>query len=103
MLHEEDYTLGMNKGLFDGTREYEQYILYEGLRCGMRRIKDMCGDNYAIYNAITGKAVYPIKEKYDEMKERLSHEQRMTDEELLEFLRGLIIKETQEDTKGMKQ
>lgn len=94
VLHEEDYTLGMNKGLFDGTREYEQYILYEGLRCGMRRIKDMCGDNYAIYNAITGKAVYPIKEKYDEMKERLSHEQRMTDEELLEEFKDVGTRRT---------
>lgn len=99
VLHEEDYVLGINKGLFEGTREYEQYISYEGLRCGMRRIKDMCGDNYVIYNAITGKAVRPVKEKYDEMRNRLSHKQKMTDEELLEEFKdvGTQVKNVEEN------
>lgn len=89
VLHEEDYVLGINKGLFEGTREYDQYMQYEGLRCSMRRIKDMCGDNYTIYNMITGQAVRPVKEKYDEIKDKLAHKQKMTNEELLEAFKDV--------------
>lgn len=84
VLHEEDYALGMNKGLFEGTREFEQFIMYNGLRGNMRNIADRCGDNYVLYNAITKKAVLPVTEKHEMMLEKLSHPQQGTDEEIWE-------------------
>lgn len=84
VLHEDDYTLGMNKGLFCGTREFEQFQIYNGLRGNMRRIADRCGDNYTLYNAVTKKAVLPVTEKHTEMLEKLSHSQQGTDEEIWE-------------------
>lgn len=84
VLHEDDYTLGMNKGLFEGTREFEQFIMYNGLRGNMRRIADKCGDNYTLYNAITRRAVTPVTQKHTEMLEKLSHHQQGTDEEIWE-------------------
>lgn len=84
VLHEEDYDFGMNKGVFEGTREYEQYMIYKGFRGNMQRIADRCGDNYELYNVITRKAVEPVTRKHAELAEKLQHPQRGTDEEILD-------------------
>ena len=84
VLHENDYVLGMNKGLFEGSREFEQFLIYQGLRGNMRKIADRCGDNYTLYNAITRQAVAPVSQAHTAMVERLSHHQQGTDEEILE-------------------
>lgn len=84
VLHEEDYDLGMNKGVFDGTREFEQYMMYRGMQANMRRIADRCGDNYELYNLETKKIVQPITEKHEELKELMVHQQQATAEEIAE-------------------
>lgn len=84
VLHEEDYDLGMNKGVFEGTREYEQYMIYKGIRGNMQRIADKAGDNYQLYNMVTRKALSPVIQKHGELEERLQHHQKGTDEEILE-------------------
>ena len=89
VLHEEDYDLGMNKGVFDGTREFEQYMMYCGLRANMRKIADRCGDNYELYDAKTGMGVKTIVEKHDELKEIMSHRQQGTTEEIDEEFKDL--------------
>ena len=89
VLHEEDYDLGMNKGVFDGTREYEQYMMYQGLRANMRRIVDRCGDNKVLYNLQTQEVVKPVIEKHDELKELMTHQQQGTDEEIIEEFKDL--------------
>lgn len=83
VLHEEDYDLGMNMGVFDGTREYEQYRIYMGLRGNMQRIAERCGDNHVLYNMITRKALQPVVEHHAELETKLHHEQQGTDEEIL--------------------
>lgn len=85
VLHEEDYDLGMNKGVFEGTREYEQYKIYQGLRGNMQRIAERCGDNYELYNMVTRKALAPVVDKHDQLEGRLQHHQQGTDEEILEY------------------
>lgn len=84
VLHEEDYDLGMNKGVFDGTREFEQYMMYRGMQANMRRIADRCGDNYELYNLETKKIVQPVTEKHEELKELMAHRQQATAEEIAE-------------------
>ena len=84
VLNEEDYDLGMNKGVFDGTREFEQYMMYRGMQANMRRIADRCGDNYELYNLETKKIVQPITEKHEELKELMAHQQQATAEEIAE-------------------
>ena len=84
VLHEEDYDLGMNKGIFDGTREYEQYYMINGIRGNMRRIADACGDNMFLYNTITKQATALVTQNHDKMLDKMSHEQKGTDEEILE-------------------
>lgn len=89
VLHEEDYDLGMNKGVFEGTREYEQYMMYRGLRGNMQRIAERCGDNYQLYNVVTRKALAPVVDKHDKMETRLQHHQQGTDEEILEYFKDV--------------
>lgn len=84
VLHEEDYDLGMNKGIFEGTREYEQYIIYRGLQGSMKQIADRCGSNTRLRDAISRKALGPVVSHHDEIKEKLVHEQQGTDEEIWE-------------------
>ena len=84
VLHEEDYDLGMNKGVFDGTREYDQYMIQKGLQANMRRIVARCGGNYELYNLTTKEVVKPVIEGHDTLKEIMSHEQQATDKEILE-------------------
>lgn len=85
VLHEEDYDLGMNKGVFEGTREYEQYMMYQGLRGNMQRIAERCGDNHELYNMVTRKALAPVVDKHDKLEVKLQHKQQGTDEEILEY------------------
>lgn len=87
VLHEKDYDLGMNKGVFDGTREFEQYMMYRGMQANMRRIADRCGDNYELYNLETKKIVQPVTEKHEELKELMAHRQQATAEEIAEEFR----------------
>lgn len=89
VLHEEDYDLGMNKGVFEGTREYEQYKIYQGLRGNMQRIAERCGDNYELYNAVTRKALAPVVDKHDQLEGKLQHHQQGTDEEILEYFKDV--------------
>lgn len=89
VLHEEDYDLGMNKGVFDGTREFTQYMMYRGLQTNMRRIANRCGNNHELYDAKTGMGVKPIVEKYDELKELMAHRQQGTNEEIDEEFKDL--------------
>lgn len=83
VLHEEDYDLGMNKGVFEGTREFEQYMIYKGIRGNMRKIADRAGSNYELYNMVTRKALKPVTDKHAELEDKLQHEQQGTDEEIL--------------------
>lgn len=82
ILHEDDYDIGMNKGVFYGTREYEQYMILEGLRGNMQRIAEKCGDNIVLYNAIARKALSPVLERHNQLKGKLSHKQIGSDEEI---------------------
>lgn len=94
VLHEEDYDFGMNKGVFEGSREYTQFLIEKNLRGNMQEIATKCGDNLVLYNTISKKAVLPVVEKHDVLKSLLSHEQIGTDEAILEEFKdvGLPVK-----------
>jgi len=46
-LREEDFTLLINKGIFRGTREYQQYESYANMVGNFAVIANICGDNTA--------------------------------------------------------
>jgi hypothetical protein len=83
VVHEDDYELGVNKGMLSGTREFVQYWKYQGIRGGMRRIADRCGNNVELYNAVTKQVVQPVITVHSQMVDKLEHKQQGTDEEIL--------------------
>lgn len=83
VLHEEDFDLGINKGILAGTREFDQFIEYKRLRGNMRRIAQKCGTNKQLMKAVTDKALGSVRAKYDEVYGVLEHEQQGTDEEIM--------------------
>ena len=88
-VHEKDYDLGMNKGVFLGTREFEQYFIYKGIQANFQKIAEKCGDNLQLVSVVNGKALEPVSEKYLELKEKLSRQQDGTDEEIIAYFDSL--------------
>ncbi|MGN0598960.1 MAG: Rep family protein [Oscillospiraceae bacterium] len=86
-VHEEDFDLLMNKGMFEGTREYDQYIAYNNIRCNMRRIATMCGTNEKLRRQIEGQTVAPIISKSNQLMDKLQHPQSLSDDDLLTFFK----------------
>lgn len=86
-LREEDYDFGMNKGMFDGTREYTQWLMLEGIKGSFKNIASSCGTNVKLVNMVNDQTLSPVKEKYEELKDKLVHEQIASDEELLEYFK----------------
>lgn len=84
VLHEKDYDLGINKGVFEGTREYEQFISYKGIQANFREITNSCGDNIALRNETNRRSLAPVVEKFDETSKKLVHPQTLSDEEIRE-------------------
>ena len=83
VMHEEDYDIGMNMGLFNGTREFDQYMTYEGLRANMRSIARRCGENIALQRKLEIGTVQPVVEKHKDMLVAMNSEQQGTDEEIM--------------------
>lgn len=73
-IHEEDFDLMMNIGVFTGTREYDQYMGYNHLRGNMQKIHEaLAGCPQEIINIET-QTVTPIVEKHRELETRLKQE-----------------------------
>lgn len=83
-LHENDFDLLMNKGFYEGTTEYEQYIAYHKIRGNMQKIAQFCGTNEALAHEIQAKTVKPITDKHMELKEK--HSCTEVDEEAIRDL-----------------
>lgn len=72
-LHEDDFDLLMNKGFYKGTREYDQYFEYKGIRGNMQRIADACGSNEKLSRKIQGQAVEGIVRKHEMVLQKIEH------------------------------
>lgn len=96
-VHETDYDLGMNKGVFEGTREFEQYVVLKGIQANFQRIAEKCGDNLKLVSVVNGKALEPVGAKYHELQDKLSRTQDGTDEEILEYFDSLGYGKTPEE------
>jgi hypothetical protein len=80
-LHEKDFDLLMNKGFYEGTREYEQYIKYKNIRGNMQQIAEKCGNNEELRKRIEGKTVKIVVDKHNEVIEKIKCEE--SDEEAI--------------------
>ena len=87
-LHEEDFDLLMNKGFYEGTREYEQYIEYRNIRGNMQRIAELCGANEERRKQLESKAVGLVATKHNEVIEMVERQQH-SDDEISEYEKTL--------------
>lgn len=83
-LHEEDFDLLMNKGFYEGTREYEQYIEYRNIRGNMQRIAELCGQNDELRRQLESKAVKLVTDKHSEIVAKVE-QQIHSAEEIAEY------------------
>jgi hypothetical protein len=73
-LHEKDFDLLMNKGFYNGTKEYDQYVTYNHIRGNMQKIAEACGSDDGLAKQIQINAVKPITDKHIEVKAKMEHE-----------------------------
>ena len=66
-LHEEDFDLLMNRGFFEGTREYDQYIRYNNIRGNMRRIAELCRGNENLRRELESQTVGFVVDKHNRL------------------------------------
>lgn len=66
-LHEDDFDLLMNMGYWFGTREYDQYFGYMGLRGNMQKIHELCTGNVERARQLEASTVKLVKEKHEEL------------------------------------
>lgn len=83
VVHEKDFELGMNKGIFYGDGNFTEFERLTGIKGNMQQIADRCGDNIELRDKINRQALASVSSKYDEVHEKLDHPQRGTDEEIL--------------------
>lgn len=84
VVHEKDFELGMNKGIYYGDGNFTEFETLKGIQGNMRYIASRAGDNFALRDKINRQALSSVTVKYDEVKGKLEHHQQGTDEEILE-------------------
>lgn len=84
-LHESDFDIMMNKGVFEGTREYDQYIILKNVQGSMKQIAMMCKGNHEAERMIQDKTVQPIIKKHKQLSEKMKGSVPDTEELLKQF------------------
>ena len=72
-LHDEDFDLLINKGFYENSTEFQQYIEYLGIRGSMKRIAEVCGANLDLARRLEAKAITPVIDAHNSMMERIEH------------------------------
>lgn len=82
VLHEKDIDMGINKGVFFGTREYDQYIITRGIQGNAQRIVSQCGGNLTLQRKHFHKVLTPVVDGYTKVRAQLDQKQMKSDEEI---------------------
>lgn len=69
-IREEEFDFLLNKGVMEGTREYEQYIYYENIKGSFARIAQKLEGKAQL--VIAGKMLQPALESVEQIKENES-------------------------------
>ncbi len=82
-LHESDFDILMNKGFYEGTREYEQYIEYRNIRGNMQVIREACVGNEKLARQIETMTLSPVKYLHDDMMKKHNSKPMQSEAEIL--------------------
>lgn len=75
-IHESDFDLLMNRGVFEGTRDYQAYIEVQGIQGNMQHIAEACGDNKALERRIESKTVKPVIDAHAKLLDTAAAKQK---------------------------
>lgn len=87
VIHENDFDLGVNKGMLNGTREFEQYEIMKGFQGSLRKIVDVCGNNKQLTNEINFRTIKPVLDTTNQIEDKMSHDQKYSDDEVREIFK----------------
>lgn len=79
-VREDDFDLNINKGVFEGTREFDQYLEYKHIRGSMARIAEACGGNRELSVEMGTKMLRMVVDKHDELSARVNGQKYSNDE-----------------------
>ena len=89
IVHEEDYAYLINKGVFNGTREFDQFLCYNNLVGNFQSIRSKCGDNEILFDELGTKALNPVINSCNQLTEKITPKQTMTDDEIKEIFKNV--------------
>lgn len=84
-IHESDFDLLINKGFYEGTDKFQDYIEYKHIRGNMQRIVEACQTNETLARMIQAKTVQPVIDKHKEVL-ALQSGKDMTDDQRQQVL-----------------
>lgn len=83
-LHENDFDMLINRGFYENTDAYDDYISYQHIRGNMQRIAVACGGREELARRLQTKAVEPIVNKHREIYAIADAEPNLTDDEIMQ-------------------
>lgn len=87
-LHEDDFDMLLNKGFMDNTREFLEFYQYQHIRGSMSKIASLCSGRPDLMRQIEGQTVKPIIDKHNELLEKASTNNDMSDDDILKEFEG---------------
>lgn len=103
---EDNYTIRVNKGILEGTREYLQYEQSERLRGNLQKLINAVG-NTETYREVSSKMITPAIEQFEKVKGKIEGKKSEYTEEEIEQMFGNwgkpITKEDDEKEKKLKE
>lgn len=85
-LEEEDFSVWLNKGFFENTKDYLEYMEYMEIVGNFEKIAKVCGKNFPLRKRIEAKTVQPIVDKYQEVITQ--NQNQMSEAEIWEMFKG---------------
>lgn len=108
-LREEDFDIMLNKGFFEGTREFEQYHIYKNIVGSGKRLMQIAPDINSDYHKTLCKAMLsPVIQKTLELAEKLKSDKNVDEDEFNAYLNKIgkingVTSIEEEDSKTKKE
>lgn len=75
-VHDTDFDLLLNRGVYEGTREYSQYIENKNIIGNMQKIAEACGTNEKLRREIEAKTVAPVVQVHRLLLDKIASNQK---------------------------
>lgn len=66
-IHEEDFDILINKGFYENTGDFEQYLAYRNVRGNLRKIAEVCQQNEGLAKDLERKTLAPVVDFHNQL------------------------------------